>query len=156
MACPAPQTSEPYSFCLHVVPDPLSVRAALEEFDQWLGGHNVDADGRGTTQIVLAEILNNIVEHGQLSSHQGISTSISLISDGVFCKVKDEAPTFRALETPAVNADGMCGASIQLAEGGYGVFLVQSLARNIRYCEVERGNHLEFVIPLVSKFEQIY
>ncbi|MDG1739221.1 MAG: ATP-binding protein [Paracoccaceae bacterium] len=114
-----------------------------------------DQGDRSSTQVVMAEVLNNIVEHGKLGPEQRIRSSVSVLPDGIECSVIDEAPVYRALVEPADSSSLTCEASIQLAEGGYGVFLIQSLAKDIRYIEVEQGNHLEFRIPLTTVSEQI-
>ncbi len=156
MACVAQSFNESINFNLSISPDPLSVRDALEQLDHWLAGFRGDQADRSSTQVVMAEVLNNIVEHGSLGPNQNIRSSISVMSNGIECSVIDEAPVYRALANLSGEPSLTCEASIQLAEGGYGVFLIQSLVVDIRYIEVERGNHLEFRIPLTTFSEQIY
>lgn len=155
MACPAPNKADQFVIAFEIVPQSNYVRGALERIDNWLSSYGLDSDCRGNTQLVIAEALNNIVEHGRLQPDQVIHTSIALTHLGIKCCLRDEAPTFRALDGPVQGAP-VSNAAIELAEGGYGLILIQTLARDIRYVEVERGNHLEFLIPLITHSEQIY
>ncbi len=155
MAYPAVRKAEKIALSLEIVPTALCVRSALGRIDNWLTSYGLEKECRGNAQLVIAEVLNNIVEHGNLRPEQVIQTTVSLNYAGITCSVRDEAPEFHVLEASRRVDAEPCAASIQLAEGGYGVFLIQTLAQGFRYLDVDHGNHLEFLIPLTTHSEQI-
>lgn len=102
-----------------------------------------------TTQIIMAEVLNNVVEHAYRYAHGHVmEVSVWLRADGILCEVRDEGepmPWGRAPSgvMPPVDPD----RPGTLPEGGFGWALVRDLTRDIRYCRELDQNRLQFLIP---------
>ncbi len=149
---PAPgqpaQRGEPKIFHHAFAADPLSVRHALRTaLARFL--RQLDTDQAGALELVLAEVLNNIVEHGYKDTGTGTIT-LSLVRDhrGLSCAVSDdgvELPpnclTMAAQETarPLPQA---------LPEGGFGWFLIHDLVEDLGYHRANGRNLLAFRLPL--------
>lgn len=129
--------------------DPLSVRkalrAALARFTR-----NMTGDEAGTLELLLAEVLNNIVEHGYGETGHGMIT-LSMVRDGrgLSCSVSDDG-----IELPAdcinrkIASETLRPHPGDLPEGGFGWFLIRDLAEDLGYHRVDGRNLLAFRLPL--------
>ena len=122
--------------------DAGAVRQALQEARAtWLLRSLTD-DARGTAEIVIAEALNNIVEHAYASHAGEIELSLKrsggklsvLITDRGHPMPGGSLPEGRL---PAADPDN-------LPEGGFGWFLIRTLSQDLRYCRADGRNHLFF------------
>ncbi|MDR0809318.1 MAG: ATP-binding protein [Gemmobacter sp.] len=102
-------------------------------------------DSRGTAEIVLAEVLNNIVEHAYALVPGGVEVTIRLLERGLCCCIRDHGAPMPGLELPPGQP---VDCSDELPEGGFGWFMIRSLARNLRYCRGGRWNELCFLLPV--------
>ncbi|MER5171956.1 ATP-binding protein [Thioclava sp. GXIMD2076] len=133
---------------------PLAVREALRNALARFVLH-MSQDEAGTLELLLAEILNNIVEHSYQDSGVGTIT-LSMVMDkrGLNCSVTDdglELPAF-VLEDPATfdtveNALQTLDTE-ELPEGGFGWFLIRDLAEDLGYRREDGRNMLAFRLPL--------
>lgn len=129
--------------------DSLAVRealhAALTRFLQ-----EMSADEAGTLELILAEVLNNIVEHSYTGSGDG-TISISIVRDrkGLSCAVSDDGVPLPEDCLRQVRGDdpGRPPPST-LPEGGFGWFLIRDLAEDLGYSRKDGHNLLAFRIPL--------
>lgn len=132
-----------------------SVRSALGKTAAWLSAHNiVDADA-GNVEIVLAEALNNIVEHAQMLPDEMIAISIALSDDHLLCTIRDTGIHSDVLvKSPslATSTPDDIGA---LPEGGFGISLIQAITSNIEYFPVLQGNLVALTVPLTTNPVQI-
>ncbi|PRX37367.1 Anti-sigma regulatory factor (Ser/Thr protein kinase) [Meinhardsimonia xiamenensis] len=109
----------------------------------------VPAGTRNDLQIVLAELLNNIVEHG-IAGHQGgiLDLAITVEPGGIRCELRDDGaplPGHRLPEGRMPRSDVPLGS---LPEGGFGVGLVRALARELVYLRAGRENRTSFLLPM--------
>jgi serine/threonine-protein kinase RsbW len=135
------------------------------------GGHVPDTV-RGSIELVLAEVLNNIVEHaladpapeaGRCPAEARPARARSPLQDTVpglimldmqiqggalHCVVRDEGRGMPDGRLPAGRRPDLDSARDDLPEGGYGWFLIRNLTRDLRYCREPGGNRLSFAIPL--------
>lgn len=109
--------------------------------------HALSADNRGTVQIVLAEALNNIVEHAYAKSAGEIALDLTLNAGVLGCDIYDDGLAMPGLCLPEGKLSH--GADIaDLPEGGFGWFLIRSLTRDLSYVRSAGRNHLAFTIKL--------
>ena len=149
---PAPgqpaQRSEPKIFHHAFTADPLSVRHALRTaLARFL--RQLDTDQAGTLELVLAEVLNNIVEHGYKDMATGTIT-LSLVRDhrGLSCSIGDDGVE---LPPDCLTLGGQEGARPlpqALPEGGFGWFLIHDLVEDLGYHRANGRNLLAFRLPL--------
>jgi serine/threonine-protein kinase RsbW len=112
----------------------------------WLREQGVNDDAAGSAEIVLAEALNNIVEHAYLYRENGqIELDLTLDDRSLNIMLSDYGSKFPGI--PQKNE--MKGDSIQfneLPEGGFGWFLIHSLTQSISYGFVGGKNVVNFEI----------
>ena len=126
---------------------PMAVRDALRD----ILGHPLMAqlpqDARGTVELVLAEALNNIVEHAYDRDDGPIGLRLQRQPNRLLCHVCDAGAPMPNRQLPQGSAQPI-GANTVLAEGGYGWFLIRALAENLVYRRIEARNHLSFQLNI--------
>jgi serine/threonine-protein kinase RsbW len=110
----------------------LAVRDGLKILFNRLPLRELSEDDRGTVEIVLAEALNNIVEHAYASSQGDIEISLSLQANQLqVCIIDSGLPmpdgTLPTLQQPEPDPQR------DLPEGGFGWFLIRSLSKDLSY-----------------------
>ncbi|WP_323038742.1 ATP-binding protein [Gemmobacter sp.] len=129
-----------------VIPaEPMAVRQALEQLFATVPPGLLPEDLRMSAEIVIAEVLNNIVEHAYAGSSGDIDLSVQPLHGGLRCSVTDHGapmPDHRLPggALPAWQPD-------DLPEGGFGWFMIQALAQDIRYDRIGATNRLTFWLP---------
>ncbi len=125
------------------------VRQALEEVQAHLCKGQVDETLGDTAQIILAEVLNNIVEHAyNFTDGNPITLSITLRSNGLWCETFDEGlPMANGVPPNGVMPKIDPKSLSDLPEGGFGWAMVRELTQDIRYSRSGSVNHLTFLIP---------
>jgi serine/threonine-protein kinase RsbW len=128
-----------------------AVRAALRHWRRAVAGMGEVEDLMDRSEIVLAEVLNNIAEHGRVDAATGW---IGLRCDpgplGLRFVVTDRGrPLPPALLTPL--ADGPTLPQDldlpDLPEGGFGWQMIRLLTRELTCQHEAQGNRLSFLIP---------
>ena len=104
-------------------------------------------DLRGSAEVVLAEVLNNIVEHAYARTDGQIELRLRLASGGVDCDIFDTGSPMPNGELPAGLAQS-AAADQDLPEGGFGWFLIRSLTKNLAYRRIDARNHLSFQLNI--------
>lgn len=133
-----------------VIPgDALAVRAALQGLTLALGHRGISEPDRGTAEIVLAEVLNNIVEHAYQSAAGEIEVTIRLGPSALDCRVADSGHPMPGGLLPA-GAPPPLPPEGELAEGGYGWYLIRSLSQDLRYCRDRDRNLLCFRLAVAA------
>lgn len=101
-------------------------------------------------ELVLAEVMNNIVEHAYGGSGQGsIELQTSTHGHAIWCRLRDQGGAMPGEELPRArryDLDSM--ALADLPEGGFGWGLIHDLTRALSYRRAGAENHLEFRIDL--------
>jgi serine/threonine-protein kinase RsbW len=144
----APQAPD-FALRITLFPALDAVRAALMQISGELVGKGIGEAAANTAELVLAEVLNNIVEHA-FAGIEGGQITVSLSTDGASI---DFAVTDNGLPLPdgalpaghLPEADGALGT---LPEGGFGWFLIHSLARDVSYERAQGVNLLRFGVAL--------
>jgi serine/threonine-protein kinase RsbW len=106
----------------HIIPaDAASVRALLERLEAGPALRGLSPEERDCTLLVLAEAMNNVVEHG----YAGDPGCIGLVrgSGGAWRIIDAAAPLSEMPSSPMPD---------QVAEGGFGWPLIRALSDEIR------------------------
>ncbi len=128
---------------------PKEVRYALETLRERLTERQLEACNAGTLEIVLAEVLNNVVEHALVHQSDGlISLTGNYDANSWFLKVRDNGAPMPEDQIPSGKPPEVDTDLMDLPEGGFGWMMVRTLARDIVYARTDEGwNELTFSIP---------
>ncbi len=123
--------------------DSFAVREGLKALFDTIVLRNLPEDGRGTAEIVLAEALNNIVEHAYANHPGDIEITLHLRPHELICRITDTGLPMPDDQLPegklaAITPDG------ELPEGGFGWFLIRSLSQDLHYRREGGRNLLSF------------
>ena len=102
-------------------------------------------ENRGTAEIVLAEALNNIVEHAYADQPGEIRVAVTRCAAGIFCRIRDRGRPMPGGSPPAGYLAPI-GDGDDVPEGGFGWFLIRTLARDLTYDRCEGENVLSFLL----------
>lgn len=144
------------SFACVVAADPFAVRAGLARMIAAPPLALLSADQRGTAEVVLAEVLNNIAEHAYAGGPGKIAVSLHHTAAGLRCQVTDEGAAMPGGCLPSgdhpAQRRGSPGLPLQdlpladLPEGGFGWHLIRRLTQDLHYARVGGQNRLSFLI----------
>ena len=127
-----------------VIPgDALAVRHALRAMVEALTHRGLQACDRGTAEIVMAEVLNNIVEHAFEGRQGEIEVTIRLGAGDLHCRVVDDGQPLPGEALPEGRAPPVPPEG-EAAEGGFGWFLIRSLSQDLCYRRCGGRNLLSF------------
>jgi len=138
---------------LNIAATGLEVRQSLILLARLLAALNLSPEDIGKAEIVLAEVLNNIVEH----AYQGIANG--RIDVNIICK--KASLTCRIKDTGAPVPDGVYGATDlprldcnrrDLPEGGFGRAMIRMLSTSTNVQRRDGENCLTLTIPLDQPF----
>lgn len=129
---------------------PLAVRAALAHILAELDPLGLHSDDLGTIEIVLAEALNNVVEHAYPAD--GASGPIDIdcrsASDGLHVRIIDDGKAMPGGQIPE-GVEATFGDNVSdLPEGGFGWFLIRQLAQDVEYRRDRDQNILNLRLPV--------
>ncbi len=127
-----------------------AVRAALRQLFDPPAQVDLPDTLRDSAQIVLAEALNNIVEHSYAQSAGEIAVSLTPGHAGLVCHIWDTGRPMPLGVLPNGDTPMSC-APVDLPEGGFGWFLIRTLAQDLYYQRRNGSNHLSFCIPAETK-----
>ena len=130
---------------LVIASEQMAVRQALAQLLANPGLCHLRCDLRGRIEIVLAEVLNNIVEHAYADQRGDITIEVSTGPCGIGCRILDTGAAMPGLALP----DGKLAAHDpqDLPEGGFGWFLIRSLTEGLCYARTDGCNELRFRLP---------
>jgi serine/threonine-protein kinase RsbW len=103
----------------------------------------ISDNDRGTAEIVLAEVLNNVVEHAYATLTGNIRLQLSLSQDRLHCLIEDEGVAMPGGQPPAGNLP----RAEDLPEGGFGWHLIRVLSTGLSYQRLGQTNRLSFSLP---------
>lgn len=130
--------------------DNLSIRTALGEVIEALKAQRVDPDALGSVEIVLAEALNNVVEHAYSMRDDGDIEICGQVAGGLLLfDITDDGAPMPLGEVP-------CGAPANLdvdieemPEGGFGWFLIRQMTEDLTYLREGGRNHLSLTLSVM-------
>lgn len=141
-------------FSLGFPADPTEVRQALAGLLAAPQVCTLVEDKRGTVELVLAEVLNNIVEHAYSGGTGPVEVDLWATASGLNFQVADAGTpmpkgTLPDGQLPDVSQNGDRPLVLSdLPEGGFGWHLIRSLTRDLTYDRKGGRNLLTFEIPL--------
>ncbi|NNK77945.1 MAG: ATP-binding protein [Litoreibacter sp.] len=99
-------------------------------------------------ELVLAEILNNIVEHGYAPGALGeIEIQLSMKDNCILMRTCDGGCAMPGLSLPDPDQPDLDVDLSDLPEGGFGWFMIRALARNLSYERKADRNRICLEIP---------
>ena len=129
--------------------DPFAVRAALRDMRNALAEHDLSANDLSRVEIVMAEILNNVVEHA-CAEHPDCRIDIEVVRGQADLQIKiiDDGRAMPGGKLPASEPTELPCNMNHLPEGGFGWTLIRDLARDVIYERRGHRNHLSLAIDL--------
>jgi len=122
----------------------FAVRDALSEIRVALDPLELNTEDHGTVELVLAEALNNIVEHAYASNatDKQIAMHCSYKEDGLHVEIIDQGAEMPGGIAPLGAPVTLDVAFEDLPEGGFGWFLIKDLAKDVSYTRQNGENRL--------------
>lgn len=118
------------------------VSNVVSKIGEWLTRHRIDIDTIGELELVLAEVLNNVVEHAYLYSEDGeIDILVRLRNDRLRATITDKGrkfdgpPQLKVMDVENMDFE-------ELPEGGFGWNLIRTLMDKIEFEHKDHQNRL--------------
>ena len=122
---------------------PMQVRAVLTRLRQASVMRGLSPDAAECCELVLAEAMNNIVEHAYAGADGALRLTLLRGRHRMICRLLDRGRALPGLTLPR----GCLPDQIDsLAEGGYGWFLIHSLSQRLHYRRADDMNRLIIVV----------
>lgn len=124
-----------------------AVRETLIALGERMQPH-IPTDLMGRSELVLAELLNNVAQHGRTKGDDPqplVHLSVVLQADGLSCSVSDDGGNL-----PRVCLDPQLPDPANHPEGGFGWFLIGHLTQSLTYFRENNRNYVAFTIPLAA------
>lgn len=129
--------------------DEQAVRGALRVMVSELHKTSHSTELLSTAELVLAEVLNNVVEHAYVDHEDGhIDVEVTRMPDEIRFCVHDDGHPMPEGVIPAGEAQNLDVALEDLPEGGYGWFLIRELTSDLKYDRIDGRNELNFRVPI--------
>lgn len=126
-----------------------AVRQALATAMAVMQTMDLGDDARGTIEIVLAEVLNNVVEHAYATATGGlIELEVDRVTDGLIFRIGDEGRPMPRGGLPEGRAQDLALEPEDLPEGGFGWLLIRELTDGVCYRRLGNRNELSFRVRL--------
>jgi serine/threonine-protein kinase RsbW len=103
-------------------------------------------DDRGTVELVLAEVLNNVAEHAYAGGSGPVEVGLCATPLGLACRIVDRGLAMPGGKLPDGGLPDV--APPDFPEGGFGWHLIRSLTADLTYARSAGQNRLSFLIPL--------
>ena len=131
-------------FMVSIKGEELAVRDALGQFLSALQPLSLSVEEAGTVELVLAEVLNNIVEHAYPEADTAgfITIACAHRQDGLHLQITDEGKPMPDGIAPLGQRASLDVELDDLPEGGFGWFLIQDLAKDVLYQRIGTENQL--------------
>jgi serine/threonine-protein kinase RsbW len=121
-----------------------AVRDTLIALGERLQPH-IPTDLMGRSELVLAELLNNIAQHGRADEGDPkpfVHLSVVAQADGLSCSVSDDGGLL-----PKVCLESQPPEPASHPEGGFGWFLIGHLTQSLTYFRENDRNYVAFTVP---------
>lgn len=129
-----------------------AVRDAIDSLITGLRPWGLDSDMAGTVELVIAEALNNVVEHAYANTSPPCPVHIACRrqADGVLISITDEGTEMPNGTLPVGLAPDLDVDTMDLPEGGFGWFLIRDLAKDVEYHRDGAQNILNLRLDLAT------
>lgn len=134
----------------YTIPSKYSaVRESLSNLLTTLREAGVGAEDTGTIELVLAEALNNVVEHAYKENPDcNFVLTSSVTETGLSVRMTDQGVPMPGLALPSGNLPEIETGLQDLPEGGFGWALIHTLTEELTYERIANQNVTSFVIPM--------
>jgi len=120
-----------------------SVRCGLQSIRYGLERLSLSDDALSNVELVIAELLNNIVEHAYKDRVDGmIEVELLFIGNSILCKVTDDGLPMPNGQIPPGQPKDLSGDLEDLPEGGFGWLLIRELTQDLHYGRHDNRNML--------------
>ena len=141
-----PRSSPRFKICF--TGSPCGVRRALSQIRDELAAAGATADQKGRIETVMAEVLNNVVEHALAGQTNGLVEAHGFRQHPNWCfKVLDTGRPLPQKRLPDNGLPAVDTSLEDLPEGGFGWAMVHMLTSDISYCRLPDRNCLKFSVP---------
>ena len=154
MSAPSPGNTPPLApFEISVQSSEMAVREALSGFITCLDPLALDIEEVSTVELVLAEALNNIVEHAYPPElpDKPIRVHCKHRRDGLHVRISDDGKPMPNGQMPIGMAQDLEVDVMDMPEGGFGWFLIKDLAKDVTYRREGHENRLELRLAVAVR-----
>ena len=123
----------------------LQTRQVMLTLRQHLCAQGIDDATLGTIELVLAEVCNNVTEHGYAEAPGRIELILQQDGDALVCTVTDFGVPLPE-GTPPTEPPG---PPWSLPEGGFGWHIIRTLTDRLEYRSEGGRNRLDLRIPIL-------
>jgi serine/threonine-protein kinase RsbW len=129
------------------------VRRGLRQLIDGLAPLGLGPEERSTIELVIAEALNNVVEHAypDPASAGEITIRCRHRADGLHVTITDRGRPMPDCRAPLGQPPRMDVALPDLPEGGFGWLLIRDLARDVSYLREGHRNRLELRLAIALR-----
>ncbi len=124
-----------------------TTRHVLQDLIACLGQADVPPKAIANAELILAEILNNVVEHAYAGRAGLIELWLSAKTDGLVCNIADQGQPFPGGAMPKADLPPVSPPD-NVPEGGFGWHIIRSLAVGLHYRRRGDWNLLTLEVPL--------
>jgi serine/threonine-protein kinase RsbW len=148
LMCDETASMPPVEISLHS--STFDVRAALDKFLVGLDPLGLEPEERAAVELVLAEALNNIIEHAYpaVACNGPIRIKGHHLCDGLHIHIVDEGMAMPDGQTPLGFLPAVEVDLVDMPEGGFGWFLIKDLAKDVAYVRVNGENWLKLRVAV--------
>ena len=125
-----------------------AVRRTLEQLVAALDPLGLDAEEKGTLEIVVAEALKNIVEHAYREFSGVLEVAMTRKADGLHFVITDYGGEMPDGKMPLGKLLDYPNDPENVPEGGFGLFLIHDLTHELSYRRVGEQNVLRFRLAM--------
>lgn len=142
LAAPKMRTVREIRITLAIPSMQSAVSIVVAQVCTWLRGHGVPEPLRQDVELVLAEALNNVVEHAYLYREDGeIELTVRLTPEEMTLEIVDSGQSFEGPPPPReISPEEL--ALEDLPEGGFGWNLIHTLTDDVSYRHEAGRNYL--------------
>lgn len=145
----------PHEFKTHFPASEMAVRKALVAVGDSLRNCGLDEEEVGRTEIVLAEALNNVVEHAYADIGCGdVELRVKCAAKDIDITILDKGVPVPVHVFAKRNGPDLDVAFEDLPEGGFGWMMIQTMSSHLSYQRVGETNCLRMTVPRGSNQKQ--
>lgn len=129
--------------------DQGAVRGALKTAMRFLRAQDITPGQSGSAELVLAEVINNIIEHAYRDGPAGLIELRLRLGEGeLLFTVLDDGLPMPGGNAPKGRPHDLDREMQEMPEGGFGWFLIRELTEGLDYRREECRNSLHFRMRL--------
>lgn len=121
-------------------------RRVLEELVAQLRLVGIGEGMAANAELILAEVLNNVVEHAYAAGSGPVELTVDRRESGLECLVADEGRPLPAGMVPGNDVPPQADPD-SLPEGGFGWHIIRCLTSDLRYERNGASNRLTLHVP---------